>query len=314
MERFEIQIDEETAGRRLDVVLSSCLEEISRSYVQKLIERGSVTVNGDFCNKKKWKTKVGDLIAIEIPDPERPDVTPENIPLDIVYEDDDVIIVDKPAGLVVHPANGNASGTLVNALLFHCGEHLSSINGVIRPGIVHRIDKDTSGLLMVAKSDRAHVSLSEQLAEHSITRRYVAIVYNSFKEDEGTVDAPIGRDPASRIKNAVLMPGTKGADSAKSAVTHYRVLERFGRYTMIEARLETGRTHQIRVHMSYIGHPLLGDQLYGPAKNKAGAKRQMLHAKVLGFMHPVSGEYMEFESPLPEDMEKVIAKTRRESN
>lgn len=314
MKRFEIQIDEETAGRRLDVVLSSCLEEISRSYVQKLIERGSVTVNGDFCNEKKWKTKVGDLIAIEIPDPESPDVMPENIPLDIVYEDDDVIIVDKPAGLVVHPANGNASGTLVNALLFHCGEHLSSINGVIRPGIVHRIDKDTSGLLMVAKSDRAHVSLSEQLAEHSITRRYVAIVYNSFKEDEGTVDAPIGRDPGSRIKNAVLMPGTKGADSAKRAVTHYRVLERFGRYTMIEARLETGRTHQIRVHMSYIGHPLLGDQLYGPAKNKAGAKRQMLHAKVLGFMHPVSGEYMEFESPLPEDMEKVIAKTRRESN
>lgn len=302
MEQFEIQIDQDMAGKRIDLVLAACLEDISRSYVQKLIEGNHVTVNGDFCNEKKYKTKADDTICIEIPEPEKLEVLPEEIPLDIVYEDEDLIVVNKPAGMVVHPANGNHSGTLVNALMFHCGDHLSSINGVIRPGIVHRIDKDTSGLLMVAKTDRAHVSLSKQLAEHSITRRYIAIVYNNFKEDEGTIDAPIGRDPKNRLRNAVV----HHSSSAKSAVTHYKVLERFGRYTMIEARLETGRTHQIRVHMSYIGHPLLGDELYGPAKNKVGAKRQMLHAKVLGFIHPVSGEYLEFESPLPEDMESVL--------
>ena len=302
MERFEIQVDNDMAGKRIDVVLSACLEEISRSYVQKLIEGGQVTVNGDFCNEKKYKAKAGDMIAIEIPEPEKLEVLPEDIPLDIVYEDDDLIVVNKPAGMVVHPANGNYTGTLVNALMYHCGDDLSSINGVVRPGIVHRIDKDTSGLLMIAKTDKAHMSLSQQLAEHSITRRYIALVYNNFKDDEGTIDAPIGRDPKNRLRNAVLF----NSSSAKRAVTHYKVLERFGRYTLIEARLETGRTHQIRVHMAYSGHPLVGDELYGPAKNKVGAKRQMLHAKVLGFIHPTSGEYMEFNSPLPDDMEMVI--------
>ena len=310
MERFDIQVNSEMAGKRLDVVISACLEDISRSYVQKLIEGGSVTVNGDFCNEKKLKVKDGDSISIEIPEPEKLEVLPEDIPLDIVYEDSDVIVIDKPAGMVVHPANGNHTGTLVNALMYHCGDDLSSINGVIRPGIVHRIDKDTSGLIMAAKNDRAHMSLSEQLSEHSITRRYIALVYNNFKEDEGTVDAPIGRDPYNRLRNKVIPEGAKGSDSARHAVTHYKVLERFGRYTLIEARLETGRTHQIRVHMTHIGHPLVGDELYGPDKNKLGAKRQMLHAKVLGFVHPVSGEYIEFESPLPEDFEKVLAKAR----
>jgi 23S rRNA pseudouridine1911/1915/1917 synthase len=207
--------------------------------------------------------------------------------------------------MVVHPAPGNYTGTLVNALMYHCGDQLSSINGVIRPGIVHRIDKDTSGLLMVAKNDKAHASLSEQLANHSITRRYKAIVYSNIKEDEGTVDAPIGRDPRNRLRNAVTYTGSK------EAVTHYKVLERFGNFTLIEAKLETGRTHQIRVHMSYIKHPLLGDQLYGPASNKQGARRQMLHAGVLGFIHPTTGEYMEFNSPLPEDFEKVLYKIRK---
>ena len=312
MERIELQVNSDMAGKRLDVVLSACLEDISRSYVQKLIESGHVTVNGDFCNEKKQKAKAGDAIVIEIPDPETLEVLPENIPLDIVYEDEDVIVVDKPAGMVVHPANGNQSGTLVNALMYHCGDHLSSINGVVRPGIVHRIDKDTSGLLMVAKNDKAHLSLSKQLSEHSITRRYQAIVFNNFKEDEGTVDAPIGRDPRNRLRNAVLGQDALKAGTARNAVTHYKVLERFGRYTLIEARLETGRTHQIRVHMAHIGHPLLGDELYGPAKNKAGAKRQMLHAKILGFIHPSSGEYLEFESPLPNDFETVLEKTRRQ--
>ena len=312
METIELKVNSEMAGKRLDVVLSACLEDISRSYVQKLIESGNVMVNGDFCNEKKLKVKDGDAVTIQIPEPEKLEVLPEDIPLDIVYEDSDVIVIDKPAGLVVHPANGNHTGTLVNALMHHCGNDLSSINGVIRPGIVHRIDKDTSGLIMAAKNDRAHLSLSQQLSEHTITRRYVALVYNNFKEDEGTVDAPIGRDPNNRLRNKVILPGAKGSDSARHAVTHYKVLERFGRYTLIEARLETGRTHQIRVHMAHIGHPLVGDELYGPAKNRLGAKRQMLHAKILGFVHPATGKYLEFESPLPEDFEKVLARTRLE--
>ena len=243
-------------------------------------------------------------MEIYIPEPETLEITAEAIPLTIVYEDNDLLVVDKPAGMVVHPAPGNSSGTLVNALMYHCGDNLSSINGIIRPGIVHRIDKDTSGLLMVAKNDRAHSSLSSQLAEHSITRRYRAIVYNNIREDEGTVDKPIGRDPGNRLRNAVTDIGSK------HAVTHYKVLERFGQFTYIEAVLETGRTHQIRVHMSYIRHPLLGDELYGPVKNRQGAKRQMLHAGILGFVHPSTGEYMEFQSPLPEDFEKVLNKLR----
>lgn len=304
-QKVELTVAEEMSGKRLDSVLAGMMPEYSRSFIQKLFENGSITVGGDPCSEKKRKAAAGDIVKITIPQPERLEVEAEDIPLDIVYEDDELLVVDKPAGMVVHPAPGNHSGTLVNALMYHCGDALSSINGVIRPGIVHRIDKDTSGLLMVAKTDRAHNALSAQLAEHSITRRYKAIVYSNIKEDEGTVDKPIGRDPGNRLRNAVVYT------NSKNAVTHYRVLERFGGFTLVEAVLETGRTHQIRVHMAYIRHPLLGDTLYGPAKNRYGAKRQMLHAGVLGFVHPVTGEYMEFNSPLPQDFEDVLAKLRK---
>lgn len=308
MRREEFNITEENAGTRLDLVLSAGLEDYSRSFIQKLFEKGGISVNGKTCTSKKYKCAAGDLVEITIPEPERLEAAAEDIPIDIVYEDAELLVVDKPAGMVVHPAPGNYSGTLVNALMHHCGDQLSSINGVIRPGIVHRIDKDTSGLLMVAKTDRAHAGLAAQLEEHSINRIYKAIVLDNIREDDGTVDAAIGRDPKNRLRNAVLREGMPGYESAKRAVTHYKVLSRFGRYTLIEAKLETGRTHQIRVHMAYIRHPLLGDELYGPAKNKAGAKRQMLHAGVLGFVHPVTGKYMEFESPLPEDFQKVLRK------
>lgn len=304
-QKVELTVAEEMSGKRLDSVLAGMMPEYSRSFIQKLFENGSITVGGNPCSEKKRKAATGDIVEITIPQPERLEVEAEDIPLDIVYEDDELLVVDKPAGMVVHPAPGNHSGTLVNALMYHCGDALSSINGVIRPGIVHRIDKDTSGLLMVAKTDRAHNALSAQLAEHSITRRYKAIVYSNIKEDEGTVDKPIGRDPGNRLRNAVVYT------NSKNAVTHYRVLERFGGFTLVEAVLETGRTHQIRVHMAYIRHPLLGDTLYGPAKNRYGAKRQMLHAGVLGFVHPVTGEYMEFNSPLPQDFEDVLAKLRK---
>ena len=304
-QKVELTVAEEMSGKRLDSVLAGMMPEYSRSFIQKLFENGSITVGGDPCSEKKRKAAAGDIVEITIPQPEWLEVGAENIPLDIVYEDDELLVVDKPAGMVVHPAPGNHSGTLVNALMYHCGDALSSINGVIRPGIVHRIDKDTSGLLMVAKTDRAHNALSAQLAQHTITRRYKAIVYSNIKEDEGTVDKPIGRDPGNRLRNAVVYT------NSKNAVTHYRVLERFGGFTRVEAVLETGRTHQIRVHMAYIRHPLLGDTLYGPAKNRYGAKRQMLHAGVLGFVHPATGGYMEFSSPLPQDFEDVLAKLRK---
>lgn len=300
--RFEITAENE--GIRLDSVLAAGLEDMSRSFIQKLFEAGNVTRNGSACSKKE-KAKRGDVIELLIPEPERLEARAEDIPLDIVYEDSDVTVVNKPAGMVVHPAAGNAGGTLVNALLYRYADSLSTINGVIRPGIVHRIDKDTSGLLMVARNDRAHASLSKQLGEHSVTRRYTAIVCDNIKEDEGTVDAPIGRDPSNRLRNAVVY------ENSRRAVTHYSVKERFGRYTLIEARLETGRTHQIRVHMAYIKHPLLGDALYGPAKNRVGAERQMLHAGVLGFVHPSTGEYMEFSRPVPDDMVRVTERLRK---
>lgn len=297
-------IDEKLEGNRIDTALSQAYEDRSRSFFQKLLENGSIKVNGEVSTSKKYKVVLGDKIEVIIPEPKLLSVEPEDIPLDIFYEDDDVLIVNKPKGMVVHPANGNESGTLVNAIMHHCGDSLSSINGVIRPGIVHRIDKDTSGLLMIAKNDKAHNCLAEQLAEHSITRAYRAIVYNNFTEDEGTVNKPIGRDPKDRLKQAVTY------ENSKRAVTHYKVLERFGNFTLIEAVLETGRTHQIRVHMSHIKHPLLGDMVYGPKKKVLGVDTQMLHAKVLGFVHPTTGEYMEFESPLPEEFEEVLRKLR----
>ncbi|MGN0711104.1 MAG: RluA family pseudouridine synthase [Anaerovoracaceae bacterium] len=303
---WELTIDENKEGSRIDVALSLIYEDKSRSFFQKLLEAGNIRVNGNVCDSKKYKVACGDRIQIDMPEPKVLTVEPENIPLDIFYEDDDVLVVNKPKGMVVHPANGNETGTLVNAVRYHCGDSLSSINGVIRPGIVHRIDKDTSGLLMIAKNDTAHNCLAEQLAEHSITRAYRAIVYNNFSEDEGTIDKPIGRDPKDRLKQAVTM------QNSKRAVTHYRVLERFGKFCMIEARLETGRTHQIRVHMAYIKHPLLGDMVYGPKKKVLGVDTQMLHAKILGFKHPRTGEYMEFESPLPEEFEEVLRKLRKQ--
>ena len=300
---LKMTVSGEQAGQRLDRVIPGEFDQLSRSYFQKLLEQGSVTLNGSVCTEKKRAAAEGDRIRIVLPEPQKTDVEPQDIPLDIVYEDSCLLVVNKPAGMVVHPAPGSPDRTLVNALMHHCGDDLSSINGVLRPGIVHRIDKDTSGLLVVAKNDQAHEKLSAQLAEHSITRRYLALVLDNIKQDEGTIDLPIGRDHGNRLRNAVVSGGRR-------AVTHYRVLERFGRYTFIEARLETGRTHQIRVHMSYMRHPLLGDTLYGPPKNRAGAGRQMLHAGVLGFVHPLTGEYMEFEAPLPEDFTEVLERLR----
>ena len=303
--KYNFVINDEQQSTRIDLVLSLQLQEVSRSFVQKLLEKGAVTVNGKVCDSKKYKVNEGDEIEITVPEPEELKIEAENIPLDIVYEDDDLMVVNKPRGMVVHPAVGNENGTLVNAIMYHCGDRLSSINGVIRPGIVHRIDKDTSGLLMIAKNDMAHESLSQQLAEHSITRRYEALVFNNFNEDEGTVDAPIGRDPKNRLKQAVT------SQNSKHAVTHWRVLERFGKYTLVEAKLETGRTHQIRVHMSYIKHPLVGDFVYGPSKQPFSVEGQLLHAKILGFVHPRTGQYMEFERPRPEIFEETLNKIRR---
>ncbi len=306
VEKYQIHIEEEQKGTRIDLVLSLSLPDTSRSFIQKLFEKGNILVNGKPCTSKKYKAAAGDMVEITIPAPTDLKIEAENIPIDIVYEDEDVLVVNKPRGMVVHPAVGNYTGTLVNAIMFHCGDRLSSINGVIRPGIVHRIDKDTSGLLMIAKNDKAHESLSRQLAEHSINRRYQALVYHNIKEEEGTVNAPLGRDPKNRLKRAVTDV------NSKRAVTHYQVLERFGRYTLIEARLETGRTHQIRVHMAYIKHPLVGDLLYGPKKQTIPVEGQMLHAKTLGFIHPRTGAYMEFDSPLPTYFETILTELRKE--
>lgn len=305
-EKYQFYIEEEQKATRIDLVLSLSLPDTSRSFIQKLFEKGNILVNGKPCTSKKYKVAASDLVEITIPKPVDLQIEAEDIPIDIVYEDEDLLVVDKPRGMVVHPAVGNYTGTLVNAVMFHCGERLSSINGVIRPGIVHRIDKDTSGLLMIAKNDKAHESLSAQLAEHSITRRYQALVYHNIREDEGTVNAPLGRDPKNRLKRAVTNM------NAKHAVTHYKVLERFGKYTLIEAQLETGRTHQIRVHMAYIKHPLVGDLLYGPKKQTVPVEGQMLHAKTLGFVHPRTGVYMEFDSPLPEYFVTILTGLRKE--
>ena len=304
---FEFIVEEDMKGTRLDVVLSLVIEEASRSHLQKLIDIGRVEINGEPVTLKKYKVKTGDAVKVTVPEPVHLNVTPEDIPLDVVYEDSDVLVVNKPKGMVVHPAAGNYTGTLVNAILYHC-KTLSSINGVIRPGIVHRIDKDTSGLLMVAKNDTAHRSLAEQLSNHSITRAYRAVVYHNFQEDTGTVNAPIGRDPKNRLKMAVTQL------NSKEAVTHYKVLKRYGSFTYIECRLETGRTHQIRVHMAHINHPLLGDAVYGPKKKVMGVETQMLHAKMLGFHHPRTGEYMEFDSPLPEEFTAILRKLGGNTN
>lgn len=299
-----LTVSPEEAGVRIDKYLAEQLPDITRSYLQKLLKDGSVQMNGKPV-KTSTKTAAGAVIEFTIPDPEEPEILPEDIPLDILYEDSDVILINKPKDMVVHPAAGHYTGTLVNALMYHCKGDLSGINGVLRPGIVHRIDKDTTGVLIVCKNDKAHNALAEQLKEHSITRKYRAIVCGNLKEDEGTVDAPLGRHPQDRKKMAIVRTG------GKRAVTHYRVLERFGNYTYIECQLETGRTHQIRVHMASLGHPLLGDEAYGRVKSPFKLEGQTLHAMVLGFIHPTTGEYMEFEAPLPEYFEKLLEILRR---
>lgn len=301
MEQMKFYIPEEASGQRIDKYLSDLLEGQSRSYLQKLMKEGRVFIQGKPV-KANYKITAGEVVELEIPDLEEPDICPENIPLDILYEDDDLLVVNKPKGMVVHPSAGHYNGTLVNALMYHCAGKLSGINGVLRPGIVHRIDMDTTGSLVVCKNDFSHISLAEQLKVHSITRKYRAIVHGRLKEEEGTVSAPIGRHPIDRKKMAV------NDKNGKEAVTHYRVLKRFRQFTYIECQLETGRTHQIRVHMSSLGHPLLGDAVYGPNRCPYKLQGQTLHAQVLGFLHPRTGAYMEFEAPLPEYFEELLRK------
>lgn len=301
MDKFCFTITEELEGERIDKCLSMLIDSLSRSFIQKLIKEEGVFVNGKAV-KANYKVKAEEEVVFELPDSVEPDIEPENIPLSILFEDEDVIVVNKPKGMVVHPAAGHYSGTLVNALLYHCKDSLSGINGVLRPGIVHRIDKDTTGSLLVCKNDASHECIARQLANHSIHRVYHAIVIGELKEDEGTIDKPIGRHPTERKKMAV------NELHGKRAVTHYRVLKRFRRYTYIECRLETGRTHQIRVHMASIGHPLLGDEVYSRAKNNFHLQGQTLHAKVLGFVHPATGEYVETDAPLPEYFEQLLRK------
>lgn len=303
MEKLIFEIEEQQIGKRLDAFLSENIEGQSRSYIQKLIEQDAVLVKGK-PSKSNYKLRIGDNIEVCIPDPVPLDVVAEDIELNIVYEDEDVIVLNKPQGMVVHPAHGNYTGTIVNALLSHC-DNLSGINGVMRPGIVHRIDKDTSGIIIIAKNNEAHVSLSEQLKEHSITRRYTALVEGVVKPDEGTIETMIGRNPRNRKEMAIV------SRNGKRAVTHYTVLERFENYTLIEARLETGRTHQIRVHMAHIGHPIVGDPVYGFKKQKFHTEGQLLHARVLGFIHPRLGEYREFEAPLPDYFVSILSKIRK---
>ena len=304
MEEYNLESSEEWTDRRLDKVLSEYFDGYSRSFIKKLFDDGLILVNSKAV-KPSYKVRAGDMIDISVPDPVSIDIVPEDIPLDIIYEDDDVILVNKPKGMVVHPAPGHYSGTLVNGLMYHFGSSLSGINGEFRPGIVHRIDMDTTGVLVVCKNDNAHRALSEQLHEHSIPRKYYAIVYGNISSDEGTVDAPIGRSPKDRKKMAI------NNRNGRRAVTHYRVLERFGgRYTYIECQLETGRTHQIRVHMASIGHPILGDEVYGPKKCPFKLQGQTLHAGVLGFIHPSTGEYVEFKAELPEYFKAVLEKLK----
>ena len=303
MENFVITIKPENNKKRIDKFLSEEFPELSRSYIHKLIEKKFVSVN-EKETSKNYKLNEKDIVEINIPNPEPCEVTAENIPLNIVYEDSDLLIVNKPKDTVVHPAAGNTSGTLVNALLYHCKDNLSGISGVLRPGIVHRIDKDTSGLLIVAKNDNSHKFLAEQIKNHSFTREYQAIVIGKLKNQKGTIETHIGRHKTNRKKMAVVTPS-----SGKKAITHYEVLEEFSGYSHIRLKLETGRTHQIRVHMAYLGHPILGDEIYGSAKQNPFKflKGQCLHAKKIGFIHPSALKYVEFDSELPEYFSKVLS-------
>lgn len=293
MDEFRFQITEEYEGERIDKCMAMLVDSLSRSYIQRLIRDGQVLVNGSPV-KVSCQVQTDDEVAFTLPPSQEPDIRPENIPLDILYEDGDLLVVNKPKGMVVHPAAGHYSGTLVNGVMYHCGRELSGINGVMRPGIVHRIDRDTTGSLIICKNDKAHSHIAAQLKEHSITRRYRAICYGVLKDEKGIIDKPIGRHPSDRKKMAVRADG-------KRAVTHYRVLQHFREYTYIECELETGRTHQIRVHMASIGHPLLGDEVYAPGrKSPFSLQGQTLHAMTIGFFHPSTGDYLEVNAPLPE--------------
>ncbi len=301
-ETVVLSVQPEDSGSRIDKYISDNIAELTRSAVQGLIEKGLVLVNGKTVSKN-CKLKGDEEISLEIPEPEPMDAVPEDIPLDIVYEDNDLLVVNKPKGMVVHPAHGNYTGTLVNALLHHCGDSLSGINGVIRPGIVHRIDKNTSGLLIVAKNDASHLKLAEQIKVHSFTREYEAVASGYFKETEGTIDAPIGRHKTDRKKMCVT------TENSRNAVTHFSVIKQYGGYAHVRLKLETGRTHQIRVHLSYIGHPVLGDDVYG--KPYKGIEGQCLHARKIGFIHPTTGEYMEFVSDLPDYFVSILSKLEK---
>lgn len=305
METYEFTIDAASTdiGTRLDKYLTEQIPDQSRSYIQKLLDDNFITLNGKSA-KSNYKLRASDTITVEIPEAEELDIEPENIPLDIVYEDDDIIVINKPKGMVVHPAPGHTSGTLVNALMYHCKDSLSSINGVLRPGIVHRIDMDTTGLLVACKSDQAHRVLSDKFKVHDIHRIYTAIVYNQFATDEGTINKPIARHKTDRKKMAIDSNG-------RHAVTHYRVIERLKQnFSLVECELETGRTHQIRVHMASINHPLLGDEVYGPKQKPFATQGQVLHAGVLGFDHPITGEYMEWHADLPDYFQGILKRLR----
>lgn len=307
MEKRTFEVCEKLNNQRIDKGVAEFFGDLTRSYVKKLTDEGNILING---KKAKASSKLlcGDRVEINLPDPEPVGAEAQDIPLDIVYEDDSLLVINKPRGMVVHPAAGNYDGTLVNALLAHCGGSLSTINGVIRPGIVHRLDKDTTGLLVAAKGDAAHLALSEQLKTRTLKRRYFALVHSNIKEDGGTVDKNLKRSPSDRKKIAVCPAG-----EGRSAVTHYSVLERFGRYTYINCDLDTGRTHQIRVHMRWLGHPIVGDKTYGVKNEEFNLVGQLLHAGKIGFIHPKSREYMEFTVPLPEDFEKVLTVLRNKS-
>lgn len=301
-EQIVLTVPEGVGEVRIDKYISDNIAELTRSSVQSLIKSGGVLVGGATVTKS-FKIRSGDVIEVFFREPQPIDAVAENIPLDIVYEDDDLLVVNKPKGMVVHPAHGNYNGTLVNALLYHCGSSLSGINGMIRPGIVHRIDKNTSGLLIVAKNDAAHVKISEQIRAHSFTREYEAIAVGAFRDSEGTIDAPIGRNRVERKKMCVTQ------ENSKNAVTHYYVIKQYGGYAHLRLRLETGRTHQIRVHLAYIGHPVLGDDVYG--KPFRGMEGQCLHARRIGFIHPTTGEYMEFNSELPDYFKSALNKLEK---
>ncbi len=303
VEEFEVRIEQE--GERLDKILSMIYPDISRSFFQKLIKEGQILVNGKQ-EKGSYHVNEDDLVLVQIPDAVETAIVPENIPLDILYEDDDVLVVNKPKGMVVHPSAGHYSGTLVNAVMYHCKDSLSGINGEIRPGIVHRIDMDTTGSLIICKNDEAHVKIAQQIKDHSVNRIYEGIVCGNVKDDEGTICGAIGRNPKDRKKMSI------NEANGKPAITHYKVLERFKNYTYMQFKLETGRTHQIRVHMSGIGHPLLGDELYSSGKHPfPSLKGQTLHARLIGFIHPRTNEYMEFEAPLPEYFANLIIKLKK---